>query len=107
MKRIPYISILKFNLLWIYYIDCAGIFPAEILREDTTKGMFGRNHCLVVGRAVLLAPIGLVLGGCNHLGVALHLDTGSQVSRAASEAVQAECRWRDKLEQSHPLVSIR
>ena len=52
--------------------------------------MFGRNHCLVVGRAVLLAYIGLVLGRCNHLGLALHLDTGSEVSRAASEAIQAE-----------------
>ena len=57
----------------------------------------------MVGRAVLLVPIGLVLGGCNHLGVALHLDTGSQISRAASETVQTEWRWRYKLEQSHPL----
>ena len=65
--------------------------------------MFGRNHCLVVGRAVLVVLIGLVLGRCNHLGVALHPDTGSQVSRAASEALQTEWRWRYKLEQSHPL----
>ena len=65
--------------------------------------MFGRNYCLVVGRAVLLAPIGLVLGGCYHLGVALHLDTDSQVSRAAPEVLQTEWGWRYKLEQSHPL----
>jgi len=55
----------------------------------------------VVGHAVLLVPIGLVLDGCNHLGVALHLDAGDQVSRAASKAIQAE--WRRRYKQSHPL----
>ncbi len=55
----------------------------------------------MVGHAVLLVPIGLVLDGCNHLGVALHLDAGDQVSRAASKAIQAE--WRRRYKQSHPL----
>ena len=44
----------------------------------------------MAGRAVLLAHIGLVLGGCHFIGLAIHLDTGSQVSRATSETIQTE-----------------
>lgn len=53
----------------IYYIDYIGIFPAEVLRETTSKGLLGRNHGLMVGSVILLADIGLVLGGeryCWH-----------------------------------------
>lgn len=57
----------------------------------------------MVGRTVLLAHIRLVLGRCNNLGVALHLDTGSQVSRAAPEGIQMERLWRHELEQGHSM----
>ena len=57
----------------------------------------------MVGRAVLLAHFGLVLGGCNPIGMEVHLDTCCQVSRTASQQVQEKCKWECKLEQVHPL----
>jgi len=57
----------------------------------------------VVGCVVLLAHIGLVLGGCNNIGLAIHLDTSYKVPRTASEAIQTEWLWRHKLEQGHSM----
>ena len=65
--------------------------------------MFGRNYCIVVGRVVLLAHFGLVLGGCNPIGMEVHLDTYCQVSRTASQQLQEKCKWEYELEQGHPL----
>ena len=65
--------------------------------------MLGRNHSFVVGRAVLLAHFGLVLGGYNPIGMEVHIDSCCQVSGTASLQVQEKCKWKYKykLEQGH------
>ena len=88
-----------------------GIYILIILGYFLLKfcGKILRKVCSVETTALWLAVLfcwlllGLVLGGCNNIGMALHLDTGSQVSRATSEAIQTNGLWGYKLEQSHSM----